>query len=157
MNTSNVTTGAYIGSDMYTTNLEAYRTTITTDFGSSHILSHKEYFSNAVTSEYESAGAWYDSTVDLMSEIMVYGCNIFHNVMNGTNRPNNVTIDKRQLSLFRLDQSKIIALNNNGTRQGYWLRDVASSSNFTVVSAIGICTYSGASITPGIRPAFLIY
>lgn len=49
MNTSNVTTGGYVGSAMYTSNLATAKTTITNAFGSGHILSHRKYLDNAVT------------------------------------------------------------------------------------------------------------
>lgn len=157
MNTSNVTTGAYIGSAMYTTNLESFRTIIQNDFESEHILTHQNHFQNAVTSGYESGGTWYDSTIDLMNEIMVYGCMIFKNIINDTNIPNNYQIDKSQLSLFRLDKSKIVAYNDSGSRQTYWLRDVVSSSSFAGVYYSGHALYYSASHSHGVRPAFLIY
>jgi hypothetical protein len=94
MNTSNVTTGGYIGSAMYTSNLASAKTTINNAFGSAHILSHREVFTNAVTNGYGSSGAWVDSTVDLMNELMVYGSSIFENRKNGTNIPYSYTIDK---------------------------------------------------------------
>ena len=67
MNTTNVTTGAYIGSEMYTTNLEQAKTIINDAFGSENILSHREDLPNATKATtdptYESEGSWYDSTV----------------------------------------------------------------------------------------------
>lgn len=156
MNDTNITTGAYIGSKMYTEYLAPFKTVIQNDFEVGHILQHKNYFANAVTNGYESTGAWVDSTIELMNEIMVYGSNIFHNITNGTNIPTNHTIDKAQLSLFKLDKSKIIALNDAGERYWYWLRDVVSSSNFAFVSGFGNANYGGASSASGVRPAFLI-
>lgn len=156
MNDTNITTGAYIGSKMYTEYLAPFKTVIQNDFEVGHILQHKNYFANAVTNGYESAGAWVDSTIELMNEIMVYGSNIFHNITNGTNIPTNHTIDKAQLSLFKLDKSKIIALNDAGERYWYWLRDVVSSSNFAYVSSYGTASSGGASNAYGVRPAFLI-
>lgn len=156
MNDTNITTGAYIGSKMYTEYLAPFKTVIQNDFEVGHILQHKNYFANAVTNGYESAGAWVDSTIELMNEIMVYGSNIFHNITNGTNIPTNHTIDKAQLSLFKLDKSKIIALNDAGERYWYWLRDVVSSSTFANVYYFGGANLSGASSACGVRPAFLI-
>ena len=156
MNDSNVTTGAYIGSKMYTEYLAPFKAVIQNDFEVGHIVQHKNYFANAVTNGYESAGAWVDSTIELMNEIMVYGSNIYHNVMNGANLPTNVTIDKSQLSLFKLDKSKIVALNDAGERYWYWLRDVVSASNFAHVSTGGYATSTDASNSGGVRPAFLI-
>ena len=156
MNTSNVTTGAYVGSAMYKTNLTKYKTVIKNDFGSNHILKHRNHFQNAVTNGYESGGTWYDSEVDLMNETMVYGSNIFKNCLNGSNVPNNYTIDKSQLSLFRLRHDLTVALNDSGGRQWYWLRDVVSSAAFANVSSGGNADYYCASTSGGVRPAFLI-
>ena len=66
MNDGNVTTGAYVGSKMYTEGLEQAKATINNAFGSSHVLSHRIYLSNATSNGRASAGAWTDSTVDLM-------------------------------------------------------------------------------------------
>lgn len=157
MNDSNITTGAYVGSKMYTEYLTPFKTVIRNDFEDSHILNHKQYLKNAVTNGYESAGAWVDSTIELMNELMVYGSNIFHNVINGANVPQSHTIDKSQLSLFRLDKSQIVAKNDAGNRESYWLRHVVSSSNFAYVSNGGYASNTSASYVIGVRPAFLIY
>ena len=89
MNDTNITTGAYVGSKMYTEGLEQAKTTISNAFGSSHVLSHRIYLSNATSNGKASAGAWTDSTVDLMCEHMVYGCGIFSPVSDGSIIPNN--------------------------------------------------------------------
>lgn len=142
---------------MYTTNLSPYKTVINNDFGSNHILKHRNHLQNAVVNGYESGGTWYDSTIELMNELMVYGANIFHNVGCGTNIPNNYEIDKSQLALFRLDKSKIIAFNDSNQRMWYWLRSVAFSSGFCLVINYGASDYIDASSSGGVRPCFLIY
>ena len=149
MNTSNVTTGAYVGSAMYTSNLAQAKTTIKTAFGD-HILNHREYLQNAVSGNYESGGTWYDSTVELMNERMVYGCDIFHGsaMNNGTSVPNWYSIDKSQLPLFRLDHSRIT------NRAFWWLRDVVNSAEFAIVAILGNASYTGADASLGVRPAF---
>lgn len=156
MNASNITDGAYIGSAMYKTNLAQFKTVIKNDFETSHILKHRNHLQNAVTNGYESGGTWYDSEVDLMNETMVYGSNIFKNCLNGSNIPNNYTIDKSQLSLFRLRHDLTVALNDSGGRQWYWLRDVVSSAHFANVCSYGGAYCGGASGSGGVRPAFLI-
>lgn len=157
MNDTNITTGAYVGSKMYTEYLAPFKAVIQNDFETKHIVQHRTWLPNATTNEYESAGAWVDSTIELMNELMVYGSNIFHNIMNGTNVPTgNVTIDKSQLSLFRLDKSKIVALNDAGERYWYWLRDVVSASGFANVLNSGSASADSASNSTGVRPAFLI-
>lgn len=157
MNDTNITTGAYLGSKMYTEYLEPFKTVIKNDFETDHILTHRNYFANAVTNGYESAGTWNNSDIELMNELMVYGSNIFHNIINGTNLPTSHTIDKSQLSLFRLDKSKIVAFNDAGDRNWYWLRDVVSSPLFAYVTTYGLAGYYYASSVSGVRPAFLIY
>lgn len=157
MNDTNITTGAYVGSKMYTEYLTPFKTIIQNDFENAHILAHKNLFANAVTNGYESAGGWFDSSIELMNETMVYGCNIFKNITNDTNIPYNYTIDKSQLSLFRLKPEAIVALNDAGQRYWYWLRDVVSSSNFAYVDGSGNAGNGNASYAVGVRPAFLIY
>lgn len=157
MNESHVTTGAYVGSKMYTTNLEPFKTVIKNDFGTGHILKHRNHLQNAVTDNYESGGTWYDSDIELMNECMVYGSNIWHNILCGTNLPNNYEIDKSQLSLFRLRHDLTVARNDNGERYWYWLRSVVSSLYFASVSNGGSANCTGAASSGGVRPAFLIY
>lgn len=152
MNDSNITTGGYVGSKMYTTNLAQFKTVIQNDFGSGHILNHRELLTNAVTDGKSSGWAWYDSTIELMNESMVYGHNAF-----GSHHGYETGIDKSQLSLFKHKPDLIVALNDAGSRYWYWLRDVVSSSGFARVSSNGIAVSDGASYSYGVRPAFLIY
>lgn len=152
MNDTNITTGAYVGSKMYTNYLLPFKTIIQNDFGNTHILSHKNVFANAVAADGKSSGwSWHDSTIDLMNESMVYGHNVW-----GSNRGHETGIDKSQLSLFRLNPSKIIARDDNNARYWYWLRDVVSSSTFANVYGGGDANINGASSAGGVRPAFLI-
>lgn len=156
MNDTNITTGAYVGSKMYTEYLTPFKAVIQNDFEISHIVQHKNLLANAVTNGYESAGGWFDSTIELMNEIMVYGGNIFHNIQNGANLPYNYTIDKQQLSLFKLRPDLTVARNDAGERYWYWLRDVVSASDFAHVYTNGYADHGGASYAGGVRPAFLI-
>ena len=150
MNDTNVTTGAYVGSKMYTEGLDTAKTTINSAFGSDHILNHRQYLQNATTSGYASAGSWYDSTVELMTEQNVYGCKILGNCINGTSFPNNYTVDKSQYPLFTFRPDMI------SNRAYFWLRDVASAANFCNVSYNGTADLYNASNARGVRPAFSI-
>lgn len=150
MNTTNVTTGAYKGSAMYTANLTQAKSTINSAFGSSHVLSHRIYLSNATSNGRASAGEWADSTVDLMCEHMVYGSGIFSPVSDGSNVPNNYRVEKGQLPLFALEPSRIC------NRDTWWLRDVITAANFADVNAGGNAAYHNASYSNGVRPAFCI-
>ena len=152
MNDSNITTGGYVGSKMYTTNLAQFKTVIQNDFGSGHILNHRELLTNAVTDGKSSGWAWYDSTIELMNESMVYGHNAW-----GSHHGYETGIDKSQLSLFKHKPDLIVALNDAGSRYWYWLRDVVSSSTFADVGYDGYAGTSNASNSGGVRPAFLIY
>ena len=155
MNTSNVTTGAYVGSAMYTANLDAAINTIKTKFGTSHLLTHREYLKNAVTNGYESGGGWYDRIADLMTEEMVYGGKEFKNIIAGTNIPTNYTISNSQLALFRLCKALIRSrLLSDNSRIWYWLRDVVNAASFALVATIGYCDCTSASGAGGVRPAF---
>lgn len=150
MNTTNVTTGAYKGSAMYTANLTQAKSTINSAFGSSHVLSHRIYLSNATSNGRASAGEWTDSTVDLMCEHMVYGSGIFSPVSDGSNVPNNYRVEKGQLPLFALEPSRIC------NRAAWWLRDVITAALFALVSGYGSAHYYNASYSRGVRPAFCI-
>lgn len=151
MNDSNVTTGAYVGSKMYTTNMATAKAKIKADFGSAHILAHREYLANAVSNGKQSAGAWYDSEIELMTESMVYGAPHFAPACDGSTVPALYTIGCKQLNLFRHRPDLI------SNRQTYWLRDVVSAAYFAHVSNLGNCTSSTASAAHGVRPAFPIY
>ena len=150
MNTTNVTTGAYKGSAMYTANLTQAKSTINSAFGSSHVLSHRIYLSNATSNGRASAGEWTDSTVDLMCEHMVYGSGIFSPVSDGSNVPNNYRVEKGQLPLFALEPSRIC------NRAAWWLRDVITAALFASVAYDGVAYDDGASFSYGVRPAFCI-
>lgn len=145
---ANTTEGGYVGSDMYKTNLEQAKTTIKEAFGEANILTHKEYLTNAVSNGKASAGAWYDSQVDLMNERMTYGNPVHTPANDGTTIPTNYTVDKSQLPLFAFRPDLI------ANRITYWLRDVVSSAHFAYVRTDGDASYDDASGSHGVRPAF---
>lgn len=151
MNDSNITTGAYVGSKMYTTNMATAKAKIKADFGSAHILAHREYLANAVSNGKQSAGAWYDSEIELMTESMVYGAPHFAPACDGSTIPANHTVACKQLNLFRHRPDLI------SNRQDYWLRDVVSAAYFANVGSHVLCACSAASYALGVRPAFLIH
>ena len=147
MNTSNVTTGGYTGSAMYKSNLAQAKTTIKAAFGSAHVLTKRELLTNAVNGNTPSGWAWFDSDVELMNEVQVYG-----SVAWGAHDGNgyNVASGDGQFPLFMFDRTK---LHN---REDYWLRDVSSATYFSFVSGNGYANYDYASYSLGVRPAFCI-
>ena len=146
---ANTTAGGYVGSDMYKSNLEQAKTTIKSAF-SGHVLKHRIYLTNAVANGRASGGAWCDSEVDLMCEQMVYGSGIFSPVSDGSNVPTNYRVEKSQLPLFQHEPSRIC------NRATWWLRDVITASDFARVTYGGNASYSNASDSSGVRPAFCI-
>lgn len=150
-NPTNTTEGGYVGSDLYKNGLTQAKTTFNTAFGSAHILNHREYLVNAVTNGKPTGSDWYDSTVDLMNENMVYGGRQFSPMPDGTdpwNTCRNYTIDKSQLPLFRLAPWMSFVRD-----QWCWLRDVVSAAGFANCNGYGYADCSGASNAYGVWPA----
>lgn len=144
---ANTTAGGYVGSDMYKSNLQQAKTTIKTAFGSAHVLVKREHLTNAVTGNAPSGWGWFDSDIELMNEVQVYG-----SVAWGAHDGNgyNVALGDSQFPLFAVDRTK---LHN---QEDYWLRDVSSAVDFAYVSNGGIANSNGASFSFGVRPAFAI-
>ena len=149
MNDTNVTTGAYVGSKMYTTNLTQAKTIVNGAFTAAHILNHREYLQNAVTNGYASGGAWMDSTVELPNEIMMYGSYIFTPAGNGSVTPNRYTINNRQLAGMKVSPNLI---NPHGESE--WLRDVVSASHFAAINENGLAYYYNPTSRCWVRPVF---
>lgn len=153
MNASNITTGGYYGSAMRGADVEGtftpyaqgcglYNalTAFQNAFGDA-LLTHREYLCNAVTDGKESGGAWFDSVIDLPSEIMIYGTSI------RAASPRLATIDKSQLAFFAASQKLITQ-----EREYYWLRDVVSALYFAAVDQDGTAGRYPASNSLGVRP-----
>lgn len=153
MNEANTTEGAYVGSKMYTENLQEAIDIIMSDFGSDHVLPYRTYLQNVVADGKPSAGAWYTRIGDLMNEPMVFGCYHFNSGSpDGVTVPCRYTIDNSQVALFRHRKDLI-----NPARYWWWLRDVVSAAWFAGVYHNGNCGNNVASYAGGVRPAFLIY
>ena len=162
MNPTNTTEGGFVGSAMWTEVLPIYNTAFGNVFGS-HLLSHRTLLPNAINATGNSnAGAgfvgcssnwaWTDTQLSLLSEIQVYGSNVFSSSFYDTG------CDNLQLPLFALDPTaKVCGKGGTGSgRQWYWLRNVASAAYFAGVDHIGYSGYSDASGSGGVRPLFLI-
>lgn len=150
-NPTNTTEGGYVGSDLYKNGLTQAKTTFNTAFGSAHILNHREYLVNAVTNGKPTGSDWYDSTVDLMNENMVYGGRQFSPMPDGSdpwNTCRNYTVDKSQLPLFRLAPWMSFVRD-----QWCWLRDVVSAAGFANCSGNGAADCNRAGSAFGVWPA----
>jgi hypothetical protein len=155
MNSTNITTGGYVGSDFYTgANGNTGRATaisaVNSAFGAAHILHYNDYLINAVTDGHPSGQVWQECTVELMNEPMVYGGKFFEPMANGTTVYSNYTVSKSQLPLFQHDHSRIC------NRASWWLRGVVSAAAFAIVNGLGDANNGGASDSRGVRPAFAI-
>ena len=155
MNSSNVTTGGYVASELHTTVLgsvvSAGSTTSTAtvnqqlyaEFGS-HLKTTRELLSNAVdTARYNRFGqasgassgwAWASCQAVLMSEVEVYGSIVTSSSLFDTGNA------CRQFPLFVHSREA----QNNRTSY-YWLKDVASGSNFARCYGDGYACYADAS------------
>ena len=148
MNTTNVTTGGYVGSEMYKKNLENAKTIVNAAFQGS-VLTHREYLCNAVANGRPSGGAWFDSSIELPNEPMMYGHLHFSPTSDGSTVPSIYTISKTQLALFMVCPKFIVNRSYN-----QWLRDVVSSAYFANVGTYGNTSCYNASTSFGVRPVF---
>lgn len=148
MNTTNVTTGGYVGSEMYKNNLANAKTIVNAAFQGS-VLTHREYLCNAVANGRPSGGAWFNSSVELPNESMMYGHPHFSPTSDGSTVPAIYTISKTQLALYMVCPRFIVNRSYN-----QWLRDVVSSARFALVNSHGYPTYGDASYSLGVRPVF---
>lgn len=133
MNTGNSTAGGYRNSSMKAARLVQIANSLPDAF-KNILISHRMF----------SDGSWINASVDLMNEVMVHGTYVC------TDNNNRQTSDTQQLSLFRLCP----ALKSIG--QNYWLRNVAGSQTYTLVSQYGDASTDAATSTYGIRPVFAI-
>ena len=148
MNTTNVTTGGYVGSAMYKSNLANAKTIVNAAFQGS-VLTHREYLCNAVANGRPSGGAWFDSSIELPNEPMMYGHPHFSPTSDGSTVPSIYTISKTQLALFMVCPRFIVNRSYN-----QWLRDVVSSAYFAGVGSGGNTACYNASSSHGVRPVF---
>ena len=154
MNSSNVTTGGYYGSAMRTSTLQTVATNLKNALGS-RLLSRRVLLSNAVNNDaYSMAGInwkgssssweWCSEYCTLMSEVQVYGSTVF------SSSGYDVGEASSQLPYFTyvnyIKAGKIY----------FWLRAVASATEFAVASGSGGATLNGAGSDSGVRPLICI-
>ena len=133
MHTSNSTSGGYKSSTMKTVRLNQIANSLP-DVFKKILISHRMF----------SDGTWINVSVDLMNEVMVHGTYIC------TDNSNKQTSDTQQLALFRLaPELKTIGVN-------YWLRNVAGSQTYTLISQYGDASSDMATSTYGVRPVFAV-
>lgn len=159
MNPTNDTTGGYLGSDMWRIHIPNWAAAIKGAFGESHVLKHREWLSNAIDATAPSGAgcgwsgaatgwAWTDVDVNIPNEQMIYGGRTFGSGHDCGDFP-------VQLPLFAMKQYV-----GGDDRSWYWLRAVASASDFAHASGYGFAHATSASIATaggGVRPYFLYH
>jgi hypothetical protein len=148
MNATASTSGGYVGSEMYTTNLANAKSTIKSAF-SGHVMKHRLFLVKSMAEGRPNGINYYDSEVTLLNEHMVYGGAIFQAQPDGSETiPTNHRIEKTQLPLFLFDPTKI----NIGSH--WWLRDCIAETRFASVSNDGYANRGDANSELGVRPFF---
>lgn len=133
MNANNSTAGGYRNSAMKATRLNQIANSLPDTF-KNILISHRMF----------SDESWGNTSIDLMNEVMVHGTYIC------ADNNNKQTSDTQQLSLFRLCPE----LKSIG--QNYWLRNVAGSQTYTLISQYGDASSDMATSTYGVRPVFAV-
>ena len=144
------TAGGYWGSYMKQSGLSSMQIRVQVGFGSA-LCPHYEYFTSEVEDGRPVNALWRETTVDLMSEIMVYGTNIFSVMNSGGTMLWNYTTARWQLALFRLDPTRITIPGEKS-----WLRDVVDPKRFAAIGSNGYSYCMKASFENGVRPVFAI-
>jgi hypothetical protein len=157
MNNINTTENGYFGTKMLSEVIPKYTAAVIFAFGESHVLIHREALTNAVDVNVDNRNAilkgasisnvWTDVAVNIPSERMVYGSQLFGS--SSYDSGNKET----QLAIFRY---KTIYEG----RKWFWLQDVASASAFAAVYDSGTAGFFEASTANeggGICPYFLYY
>ena len=157
MNETNITTGGFLGSEMWTVHIPKVAAGIKAAFGADHVLAHRELLSNAVDTDVKSCGyngwtgaasnwTWTGVEVSLCNEPMVYG------IRDVSSSFFDVGECTKQLAAFNLNHGLRCS-----KRQWWWLRAVATSADFAYVDYGGDAGYYYASAADGgVRPYFLL-
>lgn len=168
MNSSDTTNGGYVGSEMWKTTLPKYLAKIQAAFGSSHILTHREYLTKSINAScVSSAGVgyvgasnscdWYDVSVNIMTEQQVTGSDGLYSSCY------DVGESSSQFRLFDFCTPAQIAgyreAKDETSTKYHWLRAVTSSTSFSHINKYGAPNSTSASNSDnkrGIRPYFLL-
>lgn len=122
--------GGYASCDLRVNKLQkTYLDAIKSVFGEQHLLNHRDVFTNSMNGNMPASHAYYDSILEIPSEIMMFGTKIVssHNGPNGCG-----TTARTQLAAFRNKPDLIKYLS-----PGYWLRDITESNTAALVFSDG--------------------
>lgn len=150
INETEAITGGYVHTTMHTEGLTTAKTTITNAFGDL-VLTRSEPLSSSNTGGIITNATATDATVELPSEIMMFGTNIFSSVGDGTQNYQNYMTSKTQLALFNIAPKYIVK-----PQSWYWLRDLVTDSTFAGISGLGAINSAKVTSSFGVRPVFCI-
>lgn len=154
MNDTDDTTGGYANSYMHKTVIPAVDANLTKVLGN-HLLSRRAYLTTTVNKDIASnagagwkgastAGDWFTVKSCLMSEVAVYGSTIFSSSFFDTAE------DCERLPIFQFK-------GHSYTRQWFWLKAVASGSDFADAHNDGYPgNGSASSAGGGVRPLICV-
>ncbi len=153
MNSSHTTSGGYKGSIMHSTTLPTVAANLKNALGS-HLLNRRVLLSNATATGTSMAGAgysgyssnweWCSAYCTLMTEVQCYGSTVFSSSFF------DVGEGYEKLPIFNFIHPVTFA------RVTFWLRAVANSTYFALVSDYGYAGYIGAGRSYGVRPLITI-
>lgn len=153
--------GGYVFSDCKTSLLGTTLAKITTAFGEEHIMRYSAAMCNGVTDGKPSAVTHTTTSVDLLSEVMLFGRHTVGTAGATNGHYYAGTSGYTQMPLFALAPDFIqgIDIYREQNLLGYWLRDIAGNSHFAcVTTSSGLTGATGASNLYGAyRPVFNIY
>ncbi len=150
---SNTSTQGYRNSELYNSGLATAQSYADSFFGSTYISTAYTSLANAVSDGGVHSSSNMAVKALIPNELQIYGTFI-RNVMAGRNSYTQGTpSDTRQFSAFRLNY--LLKISADGSV--YWLRDMESWSNFSVVGQSGEAVSMPANTTNiGVRPCFAI-
>ncbi|MBQ7265133.1 MAG: hypothetical protein IJS61_03455 [Firmicutes bacterium] len=175
MNATNTAEGGYYQSAMFKTTIPVYVSAFESVFGQNRLFAPEAFICQGTDFNKESIGnvGYYEddylwgseedwdegtnpSKLQLLTEMEVYGQNIYNHSYDGCNHRGM----RKQLPLFKLRPDYIPCgrgyKRSQSTQDWWWLQDVADSWGFSCVSGDGDCYGGGASNSRGVRPLLYI-
>lgn len=130
-------------------------------FGSTHRLTWYDSWPNTLSSGVPSAGSWYASTIDLMTESQAFGHNELTRMNNGSTSVWNYTLSSSQFPIFKYCPSALVPASWTGVAyaeyySNIWLRNTFDSQRFCAIDSAGRCNKFYATAEHAIVPYICI-
>lgn len=156
MNSRNVVTGAYLGSEMFDTGLAIGINTIVSAFGINNVPVRYISFDNQTGAATGiPLGTTYQPVrAEIPTEEMITGQKVVSNF--GRVEPGSVTGFPSRSGGKQLAIYEIMGIRMDGEDTGFWLRDTASKYAFACIYLNGMAGLHDASHIYGVRPVFAV-